>query len=280
MAFKSILTVTSGSHTRPEALDAAAQLARREDGHLEVLCLGIDRVQVGYYFDTASPALMEEGLAHAREEAAATRAEVTARLQAAGVAVQWSSRTAVAQIGAIPEVVGQMARFNDIVVLPRQHDDETEAEEGAILEAALFDGRAPVLVVPEAPIKDMGRRIVIGWNRSVEALVAVRAALPLLRQADRVDLVTINPGVHPADQSDPGGALSRMLSRHGVSVEVVALPRTMPQVSDVLLRHAADVNADLIVMGAYGHSRFREAILGGATRDMLSAANLPVFMAH
>jgi nucleotide-binding universal stress UspA family protein len=71
-----------------------------------------------------------------------------------------------------------------------------------------------------------------------------------------------------------------MLVRHGVKAEVTVLARTMPKISDVLARHCRDVDADLLVMGAYSHSRFREAILGGATRNMLEAAEIPVFMAH
>jgi nucleotide-binding universal stress UspA family protein len=71
-----------------------------------------------------------------------------------------------------------------------------------------------------------------------------------------------------------------MLSRHGIKAEVTVLAKTMPRVSDVLLRHVTDENADMLVMGAYGHSRFREAIMGGATRDLLEKAKVPVFLAH
>jgi nucleotide-binding universal stress UspA family protein len=74
--------------------------------------------------------------------------------------------------------------------------------------------------------------------------------------------------------------LSQFLARHGVKAEIDVLSKTMPRVSDVLMRHVSDVNADMIVMGAYGHSRFREAILGGATRSMLEKATVPVLMAH
>ena len=82
------------------------------------------------------------------------------------------------------------------------------------------------------------------------------------------------------ERSDPGGLLCQLLVRHGVQAEVSVLARTLPRVSDVLARHVRDLDAGLLVMGAYGHSRFREAILGGATRDMLEAAEVPVFLAH
>ena len=90
----------------------------------------------------------------------------------------------------------------------------------------------------------------------------------------------IDPPKHGPDRSDPGGMLSQMLARHGVSCEIDVLSKTMARVSDVLNRHASDTETDMIVMGAYGHSRFREAILGGATRNMLEQSAVPVFLAH
>ncbi len=108
----------------------------------------------------------------------------------------------------------------------------------------------------------------------------MRAALPLLKAADLVNIAIVDPSSHGPERSDPGGALSQLLSRHGVKTEVSVLAKTMPRVSDVLNRHVRDTDADMMVMGAYGHSRFREAILGGTTRNMLEQAEVPVFMAH
>lgn len=109
---------------------------------------------------------------------------------------------------------------------------------------------------------------------------AVRRSLPFLKAADLVRIVVIDPPTHGPERSDPGGMLSQMLARHGVNCEIDVLSKTMTRVSDVLKRHAVDTDSDMMVMGAYGHSRFREAILGGATRNMLEQAEIPVFMAH
>ena len=95
-----------------------------------------------------------------------------------------------------------------------------------------------------------------------------------------VDVAIIDPPTHGPDRSDPGGQLSQMLVRHGVRAQVSVLAKTMPRVSDILCRHCGDKNADLLVMGAYGHSRFRESILGGATRNMLENSEVPVLLAH
>jgi nucleotide-binding universal stress UspA family protein len=143
-----------------------------------------------------------------------------------------------------------------------------------------------VLILPEPVMtqaqtgRRMGRRIVVAWNQSREAMAAVRRALPFLQRADLVSITVIDPPPHGAERSDPGGLLCQMLVRHGVKAEVSVLARTLPRVSDVLARHVRDIDADMVVMGAYGHSRFREAILGGATRNMLEQAEVPVFMAH
>ena len=99
-------------------------------------------------------------------------------------------------------------------------------------------------------------------------------------RADQVWITIVDPPTHGAERSDPGGALCQMLVRHGVKAEVTVLARTMPRISEVLARHVRDMNADMLVMGAYGHSRFRQAILGGATRNTLESTEVPVFMAH
>jgi nucleotide-binding universal stress UspA family protein len=121
---------------------------------------------------------------------------------------------------------------------------------------------------------------VIAWNEGREAMNAIRAALPLLKAAECVDIAVVDPAPTAPDRSDPGGLLCQMLVRHGVKAEVSVLARSMTRVADVLKRHLRDRDADLLVMGAYGHSRLREALMGGATRDMLEEAEVPVLLAH
>ena len=134
----------------------------------------------------------------------------------------------------------------------------------------------------EAPV---GETSLDDWEQTLRVnltapFLLIRAALPLLRAAEIVHVVVIDPPVHGPNRSDPGGLLSQYLARHGVKVEIDVLSKTLPRVSDVLLRHVTDMDANMVVMGAYGHSRFREAIFGGATRYMLEQATVPVFIAH
>ena len=279
MAFKSILTILTDPKAAASQIDASVALARREDAHLDVLCIGIDRTQTGYYYAGATAVLTQEAYNQAKEDSAEAEAAVRKRLDAEDI--RWAVDTAVAQIGALGGPVAMLARFSDLVVLAKPYGKNGGPAAEAILEAALFEGRAPVLVLPDGMSgADFGNRVVLAWNQSDEALMAARAALPLLKAATEVDITIIDPPAHGPERSDPGGMLSQYLARHGVHAEVSVLAKTLPRTSEVISRHARDENADLIVMGAYGHSRFREAILGGATRNMLEMAEVPVFMAH
>ncbi len=279
MAYKTVLTVLTDEAAAQSALEAGVVVARREAGHLDVLCVGVDRTQTGYYYAGANALILQETIDRAQKDAEALSAMAASRLNPEDVT--WSTETAVAQIAGLARLVSERARFADLVVLPKPYGKGKSVEDEAVLEAALFEGSAPVLVVPESgPGAQPPRRIVIAWNESAEALSAVRKAMPLLVHADLVDVVVVDPPHHGPDRSDPGGRLSQLIARHGARVEVSVVARTMPRVSDVIRRHATDRQADLIVMGAYGHSRFREAILGGATRNMLEQTEIPVLMAH
>ncbi|WP_428546748.1 universal stress protein [Profundibacter sp.] len=279
MAYKTLLTVITDPAIAKPALDRAVAIARAEEAHLDVLCIGVDRTQTGYYYAGASAVFQQEVIEKAKEEAVA--AETYANKHLANEGIPFAVDKAVAQLAGLGRLVAHRARFSDLVVLPRPYGKGCGQEQETIVESTLFEGQVPTLVVPPKTKANVeAKRIIIAWNESSEAMAAVRAALPALIAADSVNITVIDPPQHGPDRSDPGGALSQMLVRHGVKAEITVLAKTMPRVSDVLLRHARDMNADMIVMGAYGHSRFREAILGGATRNMLENTKIPVLMAH
>ncbi|MFC3613188.1 universal stress protein [Lutimaribacter marinistellae] len=279
MSYKSLLTVITDPKASEPALAQMAALADLLDAHAEALCLGVDRSQTGYYYAGANAMILQETLSRANAEADEVLAYAKDYLGKTGV--RWSAESGVAQIADLGRHVAHRARFSDLVVLPQPYGKDRGAEAEPIVEAAMFEGHAPVLVVPDKgePIRKP-KTIVVGWNESVEAMRAIRLALPVLKSADSVRIVVIDPPQHGPDRSDPGGLLSQMLSRHGVRCEIDVLSKTMSRVSDILNRHVADTSAEMLVMGAYGHSRFREAILGGATRNMLEQATVPVLMAH
>jgi nucleotide-binding universal stress UspA family protein len=246
------------------------------------MVLGVDRTQVGYSYIGSGAVLMQVAIDRAEAEARVMEAAVKTALAEEGEDLRYAIETVVTQLGSLTDLVGSRARFADLVVLPRPYGPGIGSEAEAIVEAALFEGRAPVLVLPAKGLgsNTLPKRIVLAWDQSTEAMAAVRKSLPLLQQADIVDITVVDPPTQGAERSDPGGMLCQMLVRHGVKAEVSVLARTLPRTSQVLSRHVVDQNANMLVMGAYGHSRFREAILGGTTRNMLESAEVPVLMAH
>lgn len=279
MAYKSLLTVLTDPKIAEPPLSQLIALAEAGDAHAEALCLGVDRTQTGYYYAGANAMVLQETLTRAHTEAAEILELANGILGRSGV--RWAAEDGVAQISDLGRHVAHRARFSDLVVLPRPYGPDRGSEVEPVVEAALFEGHAPVLVVPD-DFEPQGqpKTVMVAWNESIESMTAIRQAMPFLRAADLVRIVVIDPPTHGPERSDPGGLLSQMLARQDVRCEIDVLSKTLTRVSDVLNRHAVDTSSDMIVMGAYGHSRFREAILGGATRNMLEKAAVPVFMAH
>ena len=279
MAYKSICTFLASDTDAVAQLDSAARLAARLDAHLDVSCLGIDTTQsVGFY--AGAPAIIyQDALDNAQASANALAEKAKAHLS--GASIRWGVDTAVLTLGGINSYVGLKSRFCDLVLLPRPYGETRGPQDEIIAEAALFDGDAPVLILPQLG-KELPEfnKIVLAWNQSDESLHAARAALPLLQNADLVNVVIIDPPMHGIERSDPGGLLTQMLARHDVQLEVSVIAKTLPRISDVLRRHATDQAADLLVIGAYSHSRLRQAILGGTTRNLLEETTLPVFLAR
>lgn len=279
MAYKSILTILTDPAETTAVLGAAVAFAESCGAHLDVLCLGIDRTQTGYYFAGATALMHEETILHAQTEA--NEIEAAARTELGRSAISWGVEAMVAQSASVSGLVARWSRYADLVIMPKPYGEGKYSDAPVVIEAAMFNGNAPVIVLADGlPLSAKPERVVIAWNESAEAMIAIRRALPLLQAAKEVDVCIIAPERHSPDVADPGAELSRMLSRHGVKVSVTILAQTLPRVSEMIARHVADSDADLLVMGAYGHSRFREAILGGATRNLLEHAKVPVFMAH
>jgi len=175
------------------------------------------------------------------------------------------------------------ARYADLVVLSQDAPSSANLFPGRrhLPEQLVVRCPRPILVVPagyrSAPIAST---IVAGWDGSIQAMHALSAALPLLATADRVALALINPdersGLHG---EEPGADMALYLARHGVEVDVV-VQRTAQAPAQALLTLARQSGAGLIVAGAYGHSRYREWVLGGTTRALLSQAQIPLLLAH
>lgn len=174
-------------------------------------------------------------------------------------------------------VVRHMSALSDIVVLGHEAPGEEDVQLSMTVEAALLHGGRPILLVPGIPPQTVGGSIAIAWNGRPQCARAVSGAMPLLKQAEAVHVLTA--GTQRTDAS-VGDELVDYLAWHGIEAQTHRVePGTAP-VGAALLGTAAELGADLLVMGGYGHSRFREMILGGVTRFVMANAGLPVLMAH
>lgn len=172
-------------------------------------------------------------------------------------------------------VVAERGCIYDLIAVGHHGDDGSAWN--PIVESAIFSTRRPVLLAPPLSPDSVGERILIGWNRSPQAGLAVACAMPFLEKAKAVRAYSVSTRA----KAGPGPEdIARSLAWHGIDVEVVTAEPDRRSIGEMLLEQAQSFDADLLVMGAYSHNRLREMILGGVTKHVLSHANLPVLMVH
>lgn len=175
------------------------------------------------------------------------------------------------------------ARYADLAILGQQDPDDARVRGWTtVIEATLLNAGRPILVLPYAgTVSSIGQRVLIGWNARREAARAVHDALPLLRNAESVTVLAVDPLVgDDAHGEEPTADLARHLARHGLHVTARHTKSDGLDPADILLNMAADESMDLLVIGGYGHSRMREIVLGGVTRRLLQSATVPVLISH
>ena len=166
-------------------------------------------------------------------------------------------------------------RLFDLTVLARPHDGYDQTSSTA-LSAALFEMGRPVLIAPLETPATVGQRLMLAWNDTREAAQGAWAAMPFAAKADEVTVVSVTEANSSVDPDE----LVRALARHGIAAAGKALDRSKASVGESLLAAADERKCDLLVMGAYGHSRLQELILGGATKHLLKHAQIPLLMVH
>jgi nucleotide-binding universal stress UspA family protein len=281
MSYKTILVHVDESAHADEQIEIAAHLATKYDAHL----IGLAATGVSAQF--SFPGAMGEGtfnLASILEPLRQRTDSVLAKFEALARkfdVASYEKRVVDDDAGAS---LSLQARYADLVVIG-QIDADAPALFGAadFPQYVLLNSGRPVLIVPYAGhFTHVGKRVLVAWDASTAATRAVTAAIPILKQADFVQVVVFNAEKQPWIHGEqPGTDIALYLARHGIKIEVSQ--QTTPsalRVGNALLSHALDCNADLLVMGGYGHSRFREVVLGGVTRAILSEMTIPVLMSH
>ncbi len=281
MTYKDLLVVVDSGADASGRVALAATIAERFAAHLVAL-YPIPSAELPSRGGYADLAILEPVYREWRERAleqaeeARQKFENTARLR--GISCEWR---AVDQGSAADPA--RHARYADLTLLGQLDPDN---EELAMIRprperVALASGR-PILVVPYAgDFTALSKCVLIGWDASREAARAVADAMPILAAADLVTVLAIDPQPGPDGRDDPPGAdLARYLAHHQVKAQIERTPSAGVPIGEVLLSRAADLGADLLVIGAYGHSRARELLLGGTTRTILASMTIPVLMSH
>jgi nucleotide-binding universal stress UspA family protein len=284
MGYKDILVTADTSPAGAARLDLAVALAERFAAHLIGLHTSVmpPAPAGGGYFDHFDRSLLDplyrefsERMTERQESARSMFGEVTGKRR---LAAEW--RVAA---GYPSEAAALHGRYVDLIVLGQTDPDNTEAAlfQPRAEEVALAVGR-PVLAVPYAGrFANCGRRVLVAWDASRVATRAVNDAMPLLVGAETVTVLSVDPGEDGRAHGDvPGMDIAAHLARHGVKARVESTVSAGIGVGNALLSWAGDTGADLLVMGAYGHTRVRQLLLGGATRTILGSMTVPVLLSH
>lgn len=278
MAFATLLSV-SGIGQSDGDIAIAIDICEEIDAHLSVLLIGIaTSPPVGDFAAGLSEAWIEE-----RQQDLAKLAERTETLEAllARRAISADLSSEYVEAASADNAIGLRARYCDLAVLGPDALSTVNLKR-CIAGGVLFHAQRPLLLVPAGAKASLRpRRILVGWNSSLEAARAVREAASIIAHADDVRIVMVDPlSTDRANGPEPGADIAAYLARHGAKVTVDRLPSAGNPVAEILTRHASDIAADMIVVGAYGHTRLRERLFGGVTRTLLEASPVPVFMAR
>lgn len=290
MTIKTILVAVSGGTASLGAAELACRLAKRYEAHLEGFHVRIDPREIAANmadggFGSGMPMageLMDRIAADAADLANKTKAAFLAAIAHQGIPLAVAPAAAAVsasaawrdEIGYAPQLVSRRARFFDLVILGRSDRVVERPHSDTIDETLLHSGRPVLLASAQAPAA-IGDAIAVGWNGSIEAVKALAVSLPLLAAAKTVSVVTIGD-----KEKDTVGPVMEYLTWHGISATHRHGQDNGAGWGQQLLTVAQDSAADLLVMGGYGHPRWREFLFGGATREVVAASSLPVLLSH
>lgn len=276
--YRTILVHLPDEVRAAKTLAVATKLAVAHDAHL----IGLFAMPP----DIISPAFgFARGIMDAGKKALRQRAQVIAAMfEGANAGLQIKKEWRFVETGrqSITDVILNQARTADLVVVPQRNPDWDDT---LLLECpediVMASGRPTILVPTAGTVETIGKRITVAWNDRREAARATFDALPLLKKANNVRVLWINPEDETSSPGDlPTAEIAATLARHGVRCTSAEARGSDLLVGEELLKQVDQDLSDLLVMGAYGRSRMREFVLGGATRTILNTTNIPVLLSH
>jgi nucleotide-binding universal stress UspA family protein len=282
---KNILVHLEISPLLDSALETALLAAKRFDSYIEgihmrpgqpdVIAAGADG------FVAAAPDLVAGFEREAKERAERARQAFEAFVAKHGLSRPGEGEAKLSadwriELSGGQSTIGGIGRVFDLIVVGRPMKDSITPSMAA-LETALFESGRPLLIAPPRPPVALGERIVIAWNCSSETARTVALVMPFLKRASKVTVLTIERGTVPGPSA---AEMALNLRRHGVETDYREVPADHRGTGQAILDESEALGADLLIKGAYTHSRLRQMIFGGATSHILSEANLPVLMAN
>jgi nucleotide-binding universal stress UspA family protein len=277
MMIKDIIANLDVDSSRDVTADYALSVARAFGAHVSAVAFAYEAVVPGSIFSRESLRILEAE--RARRETAAKDAAGKFEEAARQNGLSAEAHVVKASMTKAAETFGRLARRFDLAVVGQVEPDKLPARQ-LIIEAALFDSGRPVLLVPYIQREGLKLdEVMVCWDGSRNAARAVGDAMAFLARAKAVEIVLV--ASEPGKSGEIAGAdVAHHLARHGLKVELRQIVVQDLDVANTILSHSADIGADFIVMGGYGHSRLREFVLGGATRGILGAMTVPTLMSH
>ena len=275
---KDIVLHLSADLKHEVAANYAVSVAEAFGAHLAAMTFAYDPVLPASLMGGGLPVdFINAQRALAEEAVNAAMNKLSEMARRSGVAVE--ARHETTSLAAAADIFGRYARRFDLSIVGQANPDVVGPQE-LIIEAALFQSGRPVVVVPYIQRTGLTLdRVLVCWDASRQAARAIADALPFLHRAKAVEVVIV--ATEPLKSDDLAGTdISRHLARHDLRVELKRIVSADTDVADTILSYAADVSADFIVMGGYGHSRLREFVLGGVTRGLLASMTVPTLMSH
>ena len=274
MSIKTILVQVNSDNEDNLHINAAIDIAVNFGAHLCGLYVMED-----LNLPTYAGAYIPAGVLQAHNQAERDRAknvesEFKAMVGKAGCTSEWNCVQ-----GFTDQQINAYARYADLIVIGQSQEQSVLSNEISIEDHVLIESARPVLLIPYIGVtKSTAKRVLVAWSGTRESVRAVSDALPFLKQAESVEVVSVSKSQAQSDNSLQD--ICDFLKRHGVNAQAHQVVSKDISVADTILSRAADHNIDLIVMGAYGHSRLREYVFGGATHYMLKHMTVPVLMSH
>ncbi len=276
MMIGDILALTDGEEPVSSSGDVALEIARTFSAHLTIVGTPRDPGQI-FYLAQAPAKVLVEAVRHFNHNA--DNAAMVIAERAGANSIKCQRRTIEALPSELPAIIGRIARRFDLCVLPLPSVESNHADQ-KLFEAVLFHSGRPVICAPRDCVPRLTfDRISIAWDGGRQAARAVADSLPFLRRAHWVEIVSVSGSRETAEDEFPAWTIANHLACHGVTCEIKQLAGKGTIASQIFAR-VAETQSDLIVMGGYRHSRLREALIGGTTRDLLESARIPILMSR